>query len=310
MIPDFSLKHERNESTSLDLFSISQTTSEARGLTWQEKYLLRCANNAPFFAYKVSIKGYDVVQGNCHDWTCPRCGDLRARQEYGRILEGCRTLAKDHKLYFITLTCRGKGTSWEQAEAGYLLWTNRLLTTLRKSAKKHAVHWAYCQVTERQARGHPHSHLLTTYHPFDMTNGTKTTWKHVNGRLTAYEVECLRSDYLEARCVSAGLGNQYDISEVRTVEGASRYVAKYMFKDTMFSTDWPKKWRRIRYSRSFPKLPKEKTDAFVLMKNSDWRKLAQKAVVINPQDVASFEVAGRAFYHDDVIVRRLKDVVL
>jgi hypothetical protein len=142
-----------------------------------------------------------------------------------------------------------------------------------------------------------------------MTNGTKTTWKHVNGKLTAIELECLRSDYLEARCVSAGLGEQYDISEVRTVEGASRYVAKYMFKDTMFSTDWPKKWRRVRYSRSFPKLPEQKSDAFVLMKNQDWRKLAQNAVVVSPQNEAAYQAASIAFYHADVIVRRPKDAL-
>ena len=200
--------------------------------------------------------------------------------------------------------------SWEQAEAGYYTWTNRLLSTLRANAKKRDLLWAYVQVTERQGRGHPHSHLLTTYHPKDMTNGTKTTWKHVNGRLASSELECLRSDYLERRCVSAGLGNQYDISEVKTVEGASRYVAKYMFKPAMFLTDWPKKWRRVRYSRSFPKLPKEKTDAFVLVKNEDWRKLAQKAVVINPQDVAAYEAASINFYHDDVIVRKVKDALL
>lgn len=310
MIAEITPKNQPKTSAPLDLFSIRQTTSEARGLSWHEKYLLRCVNNAPFFAYKVSDKGYNVVQGNCNDWTCPRCGDLRARKEYGRILEGCRTLAKDHRLYFITLTCRGKGTSWEQAEAGYYTWTNRLLTTLRKSAKKYDVHWAYVQVTERQARGHPHSHLLTTYHPFDMTNGTKTTWKHTKGKPSATLLECLRSDYLERRCVSAGLGNQYDISEVKTVEGASRYVAKYMFKDTMFSTDWPKKWRRVRYSRSFPKLPEQKSDAFALIKNQDWRKLAQKAVVINPQNEAAYQAAYIAFYHADVIVRKVKDAVL
>lgn len=307
MIAEITPKDQLKTNSPLDLFSISQTSEERTGLTWHEKYLLRCVNNAPFFAYKTSNKGYDIVQGNCNSWTCPRCGNLRARKEYGRILEGCRTLAKDWKLYFITLTCRGKGTSWEQAEAGYLLWTNRLLTTLRKSSKKHDVHWAYCQVTERQSRGHPHSHLLTTYYPHDLREGTKTTWKHVAGKLTAIELECLRSDYLEQRCISAGLGEQYDISEVRTVEAASRYVAKYMFKDTMFSTDWPKKWRRVRYSRSFPKLPEQKSDAFVLLKNSDWRDLARKAVVINPQDVASYEAAGRTFYHDDVIVRKVRN---
>ena len=207
-------------------------------------------------------------------------------------------------MYFVTLTCRGKGLSWEQAEAGYLLWTNRLLSTLRANAKKRSVEWAYCQVTERQGRRHPHSHLITTYYPHDLKDGTKTTWKTVAGTLTAIELECLRSDYLGQKCVSAGLGEQYDISKVKTVEGASRYVAKYMFKDTMFLTDWPKKWRRVRYSRSFPKLEKKVSDAFVLITSEDWRDLAQKAVVIRAQDIAAYEAAYFQFLHDDILIRK------
>jgi len=207
-------------------------------------------------------------------------------------------------LYFITLTCRGREMSWEQAEAGYLLWTNRLLSTLRANAKKRDLKWSYFQVTERQGRKHPHSHLITTYSPEDLKDGTKTTWKHIAGKLTAIEVDCLRSDYLGKKCVSAGLGEQYDISKVRTIEGASRYVAKYMFKDSMFLTDWPKKWRRVRYSHSFPKLEQEKGDAFVIITADDWRDLAQKAVVIRAQDVAAYEAAYFQFLHDDILIRK------
>ncbi len=310
MIPETSLKHEQTKSTSLDLYSIRQTAEERSAQSYASNSDLECINNAPFFAYQTSKKGYAIVQGNCNSWSCPRCGIGRAKQEYGRIVEGCRILAKDYRLYFITLTCKGKEMSWEQAEAGYYTWTNRLLTTLRKQAKKRELFWAYCQVTERQSRGHPHSHLITTYYPHDLIDGTKTTWKHIDGRLTAIERECLRSDYLQARCVDAGLGDQYDISEVRTVEGASRYVAKYMFKPTMFSTDWPKKWRRIRYSRSFPKLPDKTSDAFLLMKRQDWRKLARLAVVINPQDIASQKEAEYWLKGDGIIVRKVKNVTI
>jgi len=161
------------------------------------------------------------------------------------------------------------------------------------------------QVTERQKRGHPHSHLLTTFYPHDLRDGTKETWKHIDGQLKVQLINCLRSDWLEERCISAGLGKQYDISKVRTVEGASRYVAKYMFKPSMFLTDWPKKWRRVRYSRSFPKLPEQKTEALVLVTEQNWRDLASKALVIHPQDLASREAAVSRFRHDDVIIRKV-----
>ncbi len=310
MIASKHLQTQAKPVLNLDLFSISQKNALSLKTYATNFYDLRCENRAPFFAYQTTEKGYGMAQGNCHSWSCPRCGIGRAKQEYGRIVEGCRTLAQNDKLFFITLTCRGKEMSWEQAEAGYLLWTNRLLSTLRANAKKRGVLWSYCQVTERQGRKHPHSHLITTYYPDDLKTGTKTSWKNVAGKLTAIPIECLRSDYLGKKCISAGLGEQYDISKVKTVEGASRYVAKYMFKDAMFSTEWPKKWRRVRYSHSFPKQEREKTDAFALVTADDWRNLAQKAVVIRCQDVAAYEAAYWQFIHDDILIRKPRNETL
>jgi len=311
MIPDLAKPHNiagnpsRNESTSLDLYSISQTDAFPVA-TYATDLEPVCINGAPYFAYQVGEgKGYAIVQGNCHNWQCPKCGLARAKHEYWRIVNGCETLAKDYKLYFITITCKGQEISWEQSEAGYLKWTNKLLTTLRKSAKKYGLHWAYMQVTERQKRGHPHSHFLTTYHPHDLIDDYKETWKNEGGRYVRSEVPALRSDYLEARCVSAGLGSQYDISAVRTVDAASRYVAKYLFKESMFLTNWPKKWRRVRYSRSFPKSEKLETDAMVLLRWGDWRKLAAKAVVVLPQSKAAQAEAEYWFSKSDVIIRKV-----
>lgn len=298
--------HSRIASTSLDLFSIRQTVGLLSGLPYAPDELL-CINGAPYFAYSVgSGKGYAISQGNCHDWQCPKCGLGRAKQEYGRIVEGCRILASKYPLYFITITCLGKELSWEQSEAGYYIWTNKLLTTLRKSAKKYNLHWAYVQVTERQKRGHPHSHFITTYYPHDLIDGFKESWKKVGGKLQRQELPALRSEYLLARVTSAGLGSQYDISEVRSAEGTSRYVAKYLFKESMFITDWPKKWRRVRYSRSFPKLEQKTSDAMVLIKRDDWRELARKAVYVNPADKAAQKEAEYWFANSDVIIRKVK----
>lgn len=311
MIPDHTKNHNNqgksfeNGSSPLDLYSISQTDAVS-GLTFPAENELLCANGAPYFAYQIGQgKGYAIAQGNCHDWKCPKCGVKRAGQEYWRIINGCEQLAKDNNLYFMTITCKGREISWEQSEAGYLTWTNKLLTTLRKSAKKYKLHWAYVQVTERQKRGHPHSHFLTTYYPHDLIEGHKIHWQVIKGKRSAVRRDALRSEYLEARCISAGLGSQYDISSVRTVAAASRYVAKYLFKQSMFLTDWPKKWRRVRYSRSFPKTEKQETDAVVLIKREDWRKLARNAVVIFPQDEAAKREAEYWFANDDVLIRKV-----
>jgi hypothetical protein len=62
----------------------------------------------------------------------------------------------------------------------------------------------------------------------------------------------------------------------------------------------------VRYSRSFPKLEKETSDAMVLIKRSDWRELARKAVVVMPQDKAAQKEAEYWFANDDMIIRKVK----
>jgi len=117
-------------------------------------------------------------------------------------------------------------------------------------------------------------------------------------------VPALRSTWLAGEVVKAGLGEQYDISFVESAEGASRYVAKYLFKQSMFETNWPKGWRRVRYSQSFPKLPAKKTDAFVLLSSDDWLKLAKKAVVVNCHDASIMPDVTYYLKNHDVIISR------
>lgn len=298
-------------SSSLDLFSTSQTSTRNSYL-WSATEpdsvltcaaLPRCVNNAPFFAWSNSEKTYSVMQGCCNDWQCPKCGIQRAKHEYGRIVNGCRELATNHDIYFLTITCRGREMTLAESESNYLTWTNTFLTAVRTRAKRESQDWHYVQVTERQKRGHPHSHILTTYKPHDLYLGTKDHWTHKNGKLTLEKREALRSDWIEQRCISAGLGNQYDISKVESVEGASRYVAKYLFKDCMFSTEFPKHWKRIRYSQEFPELPAQETDAFVLLKADDWQKLAKLALVVNPHDETARNECIKQMRGHDVLIK-------
>lgn len=264
----------------------------------------KCSYKAPYFAYEATGKIWTVVQGNCHHWDCPRCGIGRAKQEYGRIIEGCRKLAKDKPLYFITITCKGRALGVKEAEANYLTWTNRFLDACRQRCKRASGEWYYVQVTERQKRKHPHSHILTTFDVGDIVEGHVR--KHETdkaGQRIYRDIPALRSSWTQAALTRSGLGDQYDISRVQTVEGASRYVAKYLFKDTIFSTEWPKGWKRVRYSQSFPKLPQRETNAFVLLTHEDWYKLATKALVIHAVGYDAFEEAGNQLYFHDSIVR-------
>lgn len=177
----------------------------------------------------------------------------------------------------------------DEAEKGYLLWTNRLLAVCRADAKRTGQNWTYSAVTERQKRGHPHSHLLSTYAPLDVVSEFIWKWQSEKGIRAYVEVEVLRSEWFAKRVISAGLGEQYDISQIRDEKAVSRYLAKYLFKASAFAADWPAGWKRIRYSQNFPHLPERDTNAFVLMTAADWQKLASVASVITCKDKQTLE---------------------
>jgi len=293
---------------SLDLFSTSQTSNLVQTCATRKRDKAiydECLNNAPFFAYQIEGKKYGIVQGCCNDWNCPRCGQQRAREEYGRIVAGAREIAETHKLYFFTVTCRGSDCTIEEAENEYIVWTNRLLTRLRTEAKRSNKAWFYASVTERQTRLHPHSHFVTTYCPDDAVLVQKGEQKHfcTSGEQFVAQHATLQSYRLEQACVDCGLGRQYDISEVESVEAGSRYMAKYLFKESIFTTKWPKGWRRVRYSQNWPKLPDVKGEAFVLIKKTDWWRLSRLAVTVVTKDDYAKQRAKVELNHSDVIIQ-------
>lgn len=272
---------------SLDQFSPSPTHFPDLGA------FHRCRYNAPYFAIERSEKRFKIVQGCCNHWDCPKCGIQVAKAHYGRIVVGARAIHETEEMWFITVTCRGKELTVEDAKAHYLEWTSKFLDACYSRAKRAGMAWAYVQVTELQRRGHPHSHILTTFHPSDLFCGTVDKWKTgVNGLLVCNKVPALRSDWLAAQVKKSGLGTEYDISRVQTVEACSRYVAKYMFKKSQFSADFPKRWKRVRYAQSWPKVTRQKSNAFVLLSQSDWRELANAARVLDVEEGDAYETAS------------------
>jgi hypothetical protein len=217
---------------------------------------------------------------------------MRARYEYGRMVEGARTLtAAGLDFYMLTLTCPGAGITALEAEATYLKNTNRLMTNIRYRAKTDHLPWHYASVTERQGRGHPHSHFLTTFCPkdaypiFDNYSSYCADVKTLNASIPAdmrfspgdkddLDFRQLFSPWLSRAAVKAGLGVQVRLAAAELVEGASRYIAKYLFKTSAFET-WPRGWKRVRYSQNWPKLPTVKaTSAFPVLSSSDWARVA------------------------------------
>lgn len=299
------------EKQSLDLYSTSQTNisrEPSRSRVGDFDFAaLKCIYNSPYIAYQKEGKDYAVSQGNCHHWDCPRCGVGRAKTEYWRIVNGSAEVTQQgHSLNFITITTRGAGLSIAEAEQSYLLWTNRLLSNLRVQTKRAGGYWCYVQVTERQKRQHPHSHILTTFQPNDIVEGVKENWITNNSGLKEMEyVEAMRSDNLLMAVVSAGLGEQYDVSRVRNVSAVARYVGKYLFKSSLL-TRWPKQWRRVRYSQNWPSEKIKATDGFVLLSWKDWENLAKVAVRVSCDTEDTFEYASWKLRESDTIVTKRK----
>jgi len=254
----------------LDQLSISQTKP------------LFCPYGAPHVAIIKDGKA-TISQACCNHWECPICGEVRAKQEYRRLVFGCEELSKDHDLYFWTITCRGRECTYDEAMQNYLEWTNKLLTNARAKCKREDCYWAYVQVTEHQkrTRAHPHSHIITTFLPSDAVRTAENTGHEVYA-----------SSWFARANFTASLGTQHKISKVGSVEGASRYVAKYLFKSAL-SEEWPAHWKRIRYSQNWPNLPEWIPDfVSILRSKKDWELASKQGQNFRCATPQSYELAS------------------
>ena len=248
----------------------------------------KCENHAPFIAFPNSKGQWFLAQGCCNSWNCARCGQIRARAEYGRIVNGARVLSENHNLYFVTITCRGADLDLETSDDNYLKWTNRLFSTWRARTKKQSKKdplqvWSYVQVTERQQRGAAHSHIICCSVPDDFLEFSKGETLP-NGIEAKHD--CLYSKWFVNKNISAGLGHVCDITVVRNPIAVAVYIAKYLFKDAQI-TLWPKGWKRIRYAQSWPKLEHESSGkGFPVLRAADWFRVSQLQEVIAKDNVA------------------------
>jgi len=270
----------RGEPAPLDLFSTSAKSAP------------RCIYNAPYLYVPGDGPTALLFQSCCNHWDCPRCGEKRAKYEYGRIIEGARTLAKQgHTLHMMTITCRGD-VSLENAERQYLCWTKKYHDTIRARAKTQGDKpaWVYAAVLERQGRGHPHTHYITNFAPDDAFNiladypryrieiKSLNAWLEASLRFAARKMDDigegdLHSTWLHRTAVGSGLGVQVAIAVIDSIEAASRYTAKYLFKNIK-DESWPQHWKRVRYSQSWPKFAAGGTEgAFAIIKAGDWNQV-------------------------------------
>ena len=259
--------------SALDLLSTSQKVS--------------CIYHAPFIALCTEAGG-KIVQACCNHWDCPKCGIVRAKHEYGRIVNGAKLLGKRGVLYFYTFTCRGKDLPLLDAENNYLLWTNRLLSTMRSRCNKEGGVWTYVQVTERQKRGHPHSHLLMAWLPSDAVK-----------KLDAKGKPYLYSKWFHMAHERSGLGTQSKITQAENIEATAKYIAKYLFKEAQFA-EMPKHWKRVRYSQNFPKTETKEnefvTESFPIITRFDWKRVNETGLWFVCEDDDIYAIASHRIH--------------
>lgn len=197
-------------------------------------------------------------------------------------------------MYFMTITCRGSKLTKKESEENYLKWTHDLNTSIYHSAARHEQVWSYAAVTERQKRGMPHSHYVTTYCPHDAT----LIWNRYKER------EEIRSVWLGKAIVRSGLGEVYNLTEIREPSAVARYVGKYLFKQTAL-TLWPKRWKRVRYSQNWPiiSFDVKSEDAYAIIDKAAWQRLYNTKETIRTSEV---DIQGMCAARGIVVVLKLE----
>ena len=264
----------------LDLLSTSQKTPDVLPLF--------CSYGAPYIA-TVNGKSATISQACCNHWDCPKCFTKMAAQHKFRMCNGAAQLAEQgHDLYFWTLTCRGKDLDMRTADDDYYMWTNRLLSSCRYHAKRDSKAMHYVQVTERQQRGAAHSHLICTWFPDDQ----RTCLSRPDAKTGEERAVCV-SNWFHGAVVKAGLGTEWETTVINSPTAVAAYISGYLQKHVR-QDKWPPKWKRIRYSREWPKSPQgEAATSRVLISPADWRSLCFDVPFWTTNDMAAYEVARR-----------------
>jgi hypothetical protein len=172
---------------------------------------------------------------DCKVWGCEQCAKAMAYDHKRRIAEGIREIGG--LWWFITITAHedAKNTysSLKNIENGFTRLTERLR---RKHGTKH-----YVITHELHDDGRVHAHMLY--------NCDSPFWELHYAPLRKKQKSPKR---LQDHTRECGMGYIVDCRIVTDNERAVGYVAKYISK-SMALTAFPKRFKRVRYSVSFPK---------------------------------------------------------
>lgn len=212
----------------LVLLRISPRMSEAKCWTFEGKSM--CKNSAVTLVGKHKTKKKIILcTADCDRWRCEECADKMLRLHQLRIIEGCGHTLKG-MWTFLTLTAnrhtRGFEASLENLKQGWTKLTERLR---RKNGTKH-----YILIHEKHEDGSLHIHMLYN------------AW--------------ITKKWLKNNCSACGMGFIADVQKLRDPKSAGKYVTKYLTKAIGQGEEFPKRFKRVRYSNGFPKFEFESKD--------------------------------------------------
>lgn len=162
-----------------------------------------------------------VIHLACDSWRCDYCGKILAWRWAQRIRYGI-ALWPDHRAWFWTLTL----PAWvPSAEVGYKVLPARW-QSLRQTLRRSVLDFQYAAFVE----AHPHRSLIPHFHIITLHQAPRR---------------------LKDMAVHAGFGYQAKEIEINGKMAVS-YVSKYASKG---QSSFPRNFRRVRISRTWPVLP-------------------------------------------------------
>jgi len=196
-----------------------------------------CPSASPYIWSDDAIEGTRaIIKTRCGQWTCPYCAQVNRIHHYYTIKDGCDGLQnRGYNFSFVTLTSHQSLKTMEQT---YKVWQKawrKLSTRYRRAvAKTGDLPPCFVYISEAHADGRLHWHGI-------FSGDIPQRWWKDN-------------------CAECGLGYMAESEQLQTALQAANYCLKYIVKNIGQDIDIAR-FRRINYSRNFPRVDYDKTSA-------------------------------------------------
>lgn len=163
----------------------------------------------------------------CKSYSCEVCADCIRKLHQARIIYA----TKEYEAWtglrwsFVTLTSHEKAQTFETSLALF----QNALPKWRKRMKRRYGDFGYVLVFEQHKSKSLHAHML-------INAPVSKKWVRRHAR-------------------SVGLGYMADVQHLHAAAAAGKYCSKYISK-SLADTNFPKRFKRVRYSHNWPELPK------------------------------------------------------